>query len=93
MIRAGARHPMVDVALMRRLLEAVPKSARLILLGDRHQLASVEAGSVLADICGTEKHPGYAAPLSAGVSGSCLADGFLPSLRVGCSTMVMLRPS
>lgn len=54
---------MVDVALMRRLLEAVPSSARLILLGDRHQLASVEAGSVLADICGHHEHPGYTDPL------------------------------
>jgi exodeoxyribonuclease V alpha subunit len=42
---------MVDLALMAKLLAAVPNDARLILLGDRDQLASVEAGSVLADIC------------------------------------------
>ncbi len=42
---------MVDLALMRRLVDAVPESARLILLGDRDQLASVEAGAVLGDIC------------------------------------------
>jgi exodeoxyribonuclease V alpha subunit len=48
---------------MRRLLEAVPPSARVVLLGDRHQLASVEAGSVLADICGTGPHPGYSSEL------------------------------
>lgn len=42
---------MVDVALMAKLLDALPMSARLILLGDRDQLASVEAGSVLGDIC------------------------------------------
>ncbi len=59
---------MVDVALMRRLLEAVPPAARLVLLGDRHQLASVEAGSVLADICGGERQPGYATPLVARVA-------------------------
>lgn len=41
---------MVDLALMRRLLDAVPAHARLILLGDRDQLASVEAGTVLADL-------------------------------------------
>ncbi|MDY0061684.1 MAG: exodeoxyribonuclease V subunit alpha [Myxococcota bacterium] len=41
---------MIDLALMAKLLEAVPVSARLLLLGDRHQLASVEAGSVLADL-------------------------------------------
>lgn len=42
---------MVDLALMRHLFEAVPPGARLILLGDRHQLASVEAGSVLSELC------------------------------------------
>lgn len=42
---------MVSVALMSRLLAAVPKSARLILLGDKDQLAAVEAGNVLSDIC------------------------------------------
>ncbi len=41
---------MVDLAMMTRLVEAVPKEARLILLGDRDQLASVEAGAVLGDI-------------------------------------------
>ena len=42
---------MVDLALMTRLLEALPAKARLILLGDRDQLSSVEAGAVLGDIC------------------------------------------
>jgi len=42
---------MVDLALMTKLVEAVPRQARLILLGDRDQLASVDAGSVLGDIC------------------------------------------
>ena len=44
---------MVNVALMSRLLEAVPAHARFILLGDKDQLASVEAGAVLGDICNT----------------------------------------
>jgi exodeoxyribonuclease V alpha subunit len=42
---------MVDLVLMARLMEAVPASARLILLGDHQQLASVQPGSVLGDIC------------------------------------------
>jgi exodeoxyribonuclease V alpha subunit len=42
---------MVDLPLMARLLEALPGDARVILLGDRDQLASVEAGAVMADIC------------------------------------------
>jgi exodeoxyribonuclease V alpha subunit len=42
---------MVDLALMARLVDAMPAAARLILLGDQDQLASVEAGAVLGDIC------------------------------------------
>lgn len=42
---------MVDQPLMSRLLEALRPDARVILLGDRDQLASVEAGAVLSDIC------------------------------------------
>ncbi len=43
---------MIDQGLMARLLSALPDSCRLILLGDRDQLASVEAGSVLGDLSG-----------------------------------------
>lgn len=42
---------MVDLALMSRLFDALRPKARLILLGDRDQLASVEAGAVLGDLC------------------------------------------
>ncbi|MDN3558136.1 exodeoxyribonuclease V subunit alpha [Halomonas maura] len=42
---------MVDVGMMAALLEALPPRARLVLLGDKDQLASVEAGSVLGDLC------------------------------------------
>lgn len=42
---------MVDLKLMASLLVALRDDARIILLGDRNQLASVEAGAVLADIC------------------------------------------
>ena len=42
---------MVDLPLMAKLLMALPDHARLILLGDKDQLASVEAGAVLGDIC------------------------------------------
>lgn len=41
---------MVDLALMTKLAEAVAQSARLILLGDKDQLASVEAGAIFGDI-------------------------------------------
>ncbi|MGS0680055.1 exodeoxyribonuclease V subunit alpha [Shewanella sp. 125m-7] len=42
---------MVDLPMMHKVLSALPEHARLILLGDQDQLASVEAGAVLADIC------------------------------------------
>jgi exodeoxyribonuclease V alpha subunit len=42
---------MVDLALMAKLFQAIPTSARVMLLGDKDQLASVEAGAVLGDIC------------------------------------------
>ncbi|SUB83518.1 Exodeoxyribonuclease V alpha chain [Pragia fontium] len=42
---------MVDLPMMARLIAALPEHARFILLGDRDQLASVEAGAVLGDIC------------------------------------------
>lgn len=42
---------MVDLSLMTRLVDALPAHCRLILLGDRDQLASVQAGAVLGDVC------------------------------------------
>jgi len=50
---------MVDLALFSRLVQALPARTRLILLGDRDQLASVEAGAVLGDICDTGRDHGY----------------------------------
>jgi exodeoxyribonuclease V alpha subunit len=42
---------MVDLPLMGKLASALPPHARLILLGDRDQLPSVETGDVLAALC------------------------------------------
>ena len=43
---------MVDLELMVTTLRALQPDARLILLGDQHQLASVGAGNILGDLCG-----------------------------------------
>ena len=49
---------MVGAALMRQLLDKVPATASLVLLGDAHQLASVTGGTVLSDIMPTsDSHP------------------------------------
>lgn len=42
---------MIDLEMMANLLDALPDHARLVLLGDKDQLASVEAGAVLGDLC------------------------------------------
>ncbi len=56
---------MLDLELTARLLDALPEHAALVLLGDRNQLASVEAGAVLANLCQEDVvnsfSPGFAA--------------------------------
>jgi exodeoxyribonuclease V alpha subunit len=42
---------MIDLAMMSKVLDALHPDARLILLGDQDQLASVESGAVLSDLC------------------------------------------
>jgi len=42
---------MIDGALMAKLMDAIDPEKRLILVGDKDQLASVEAGSVFGDLC------------------------------------------
>ena len=42
---------MVDLGLMARVMDALPDGARLVVLGDASQLASVQPGSVFADLC------------------------------------------
>ena len=63
MFRFDAAHPlevdvvivdeasMIHLEMMAALLEALPPLARVIFLGDKDQLASVEAGAVLGDLC------------------------------------------
>ncbi len=55
---------MVDLALMAKLFQAIPPSARVILLGDKDQLASVEAGAVLGDICSAGGGEGFSKEFS-----------------------------
>lgn len=71
--RHDARHPldldvlivdeasMVHLEMMAALLAALPPHARLVLLGDKDQLASVEAGAVLGDLCRDAEAGAYSA--------------------------------
>lgn len=56
---------MVSLPLMAKLVDALRHDTRLILLGDRDQLASVEAGAVLGDICNTGGIQAFSAPFAA----------------------------
>jgi exodeoxyribonuclease V alpha subunit len=51
---------MVSLSLMARLIEALRSEARLVLVGDPGQLASIEAGAVLGDIVGPAGESGAA---------------------------------
>jgi exodeoxyribonuclease V alpha subunit len=55
---------MLDLPMAARLLDALPEPCRLILIGDRDQLASVQAGSVLGDLCGPEGGVSYSPGLA-----------------------------
>jgi exodeoxyribonuclease V alpha subunit len=51
---------MVHLEMMASLLDALPPTAMLVLLGDKDQLASVEAGAVMGDLCHDAQAGGYA---------------------------------
>ncbi|GAA3947469.1 exodeoxyribonuclease V subunit alpha [Allohahella marinimesophila] len=50
---------MVDVEMMAAVFQALPPHARLILLGDKDQLSSVDAGAVLGELCQRANEGGY----------------------------------
>lgn len=47
---------MIDLSMMAHLIEALRPEARLILLGDKDQLSSVEAGAIFGDLCAQKPH-------------------------------------
>ncbi|NLC70882.1 MAG: exodeoxyribonuclease V subunit alpha [Desulfuromonadaceae bacterium] len=55
---------MVDLPLLVRVMRALHPESRLLLLGDHHQLASVEAGAVLSDLCGPRAENAFSPTLS-----------------------------
>ncbi len=76
---------MIDLSLMAHLLDALPAAARLILLGDRDQLAAVEAGAVFADLCASERLAPCVATLTASFrfAGTSGIGRLAESLRLG----------
>ncbi|WP_263264530.1 exodeoxyribonuclease V subunit alpha [Pseudomonas sp. RIT-PI-S] len=91
---------MIDLEMMANLLDALPASARLILLGDKDQLASVEAGAVLGDLCRDAEQGFYTAQTRAwleAIAGESLAAAELSEGRADehalAQQLVMLRYS
>ncbi|WP_313297582.1 exodeoxyribonuclease V subunit alpha [Pseudomonas sp.] len=71
---------MIDLEMMANLLAALPAMARLVLLGDKDQLASVEAGAVLGDLCRDAEEGCYSPATQAWleqIGGQSLADSGL----------------
>lgn len=87
---------MVHLEMMACLLDALPAGATLILLGDKDQLASVEAGAVLGDLCHDAQAGGYSRATADYVleaSGEELPPEFLGSAGPLAQQTVMLRHS
>jgi exodeoxyribonuclease V alpha subunit len=87
---------MVHLEMMASLLDALPPGATLILLGDKDQLASVEAGAVLGDLCHDAQAGGYSRATAEYVleaSGEELPSSFLGNAGPLAQQTVMLRHS
>ena len=90
---------MIHLEMMSALLQAMPAGAKLILLGDKDQLASVEAGAVLGDLCRDALHGHYDAETmryAKAVCGQILSPEFLAHDRAFSALAqqtVMLRKS
>ena len=80
---------MVDLALMTRLMDAVPAAVQLFFVGDIDQLESVEAGSVLLDVT-TEKHAVSAGRLQLTCARAGITPGQAPSDNLRCRDHVHL---
>jgi len=73
---------MVHLEMMSALLEAMPIGSRLVLLGDKDQLASVEAGAVLGDLCrgaASAVYDSQTARYALAVTGRALPPAFVAS--------------
>jgi len=88
---------MIDLEMMAATLDALPPAARLILLGDKDQLSSVEAGAVLGDLCARAEAGHYSEATGSwlsGVAGEEVAGWVDPSdARALDQRVVMLRRS
>lgn len=86
---------MIDLEMMASLLETLPANAQLILLGDKDQLASVEAGSVMGDLCRGAEQAAYDAATLAWIA-DYAGERLKPAAALGSAInqqIIMLRHS
>ena len=87
---------MVHLEMMAALLDALPPGAMLVLLGDKDQLASVEAGAVLGDLCQDAQAGGYddsTLAYALAASGESIPPEFIGAAGALAQQTVMLRSS
>ena len=87
---------MVHLEMMAALLDALPLDATLVLLGDKDQLSSVEAGAVLGDLCEHAEAGGYdaaTADYALAASGQALPSQYRGDAGALAQQTVMLRHS
>lgn len=81
---------MVSLPVMIRLFRAIPPRTRIILLGDKDQLASVESGAVLADICQAAQPGSFSLDFAKGFA--LTSKGLMPELQL-CAHQTFLTDS
>ncbi|MEN8134453.1 MAG: exodeoxyribonuclease V subunit alpha [Thermodesulfobacteriota bacterium] len=84
---------MVDLPLMAKLMRALRPETKLVLLGDRNQLASVEPGAVLGDICGQEAVVRFSTEFLARASAVTSVDGLAVGEDGQADSLVELQVS
>jgi|GEM_PF-658112 len=96
---------MIDLPLLCKLFEALPDHAQVILLGDNNQLASVEVGSVLGDLCVNQQGENVGAVFSANmqtvleqitgenITGNSVIANFHPAATALADNIVHLQKS
>jgi exodeoxyribonuclease V alpha subunit len=87
---------MAHLEMMACVLEALPPQAMLVILGDKDQLASVEAGAVLGDLCGDAHAGGYSEATVRYIeaaSGQAVPRDMVVDGHALCQQIVMLRKS
>lgn len=88
---------MMDIELFDAVIDALPKQSRLVLLGDKDQLASVEAGAVLGELCANAEQGNYNlghSQLIASLTGETIPDNLVSNSGSQLDqAVVMLRKS